>query len=140
MFKINPNPTFTEKVALSVPGEADPAVIDIEFRHKGRTAFAAWWSGIPSLSLPVPPLKEGEAAPADPPTPPPVRSDADILDEVMVSWNGPLDDKGAPVPYSREALIQLLDHYHAATMEIFTAYRRGLMESRAKNSKALPAI
>jgi len=117
MFKINPNPTFTAKVSLSVPGDAAPVVIDIEFKHKGRAAYAAWWESVPTA-------KTGDGA---------RRTDADILDEVMVGWTGPLDDKGEPVPYSRDALSQLLDNYPASTMEIYEAYRRALWESREKN-------
>jgi hypothetical protein len=116
MFKINPAPTFTAKVSLSVPGAATPAIIDIDFKHKGRVAFAAWWESIGTAS--------------DTATP---RTDADILAEVIAGWSGPLDDKGEPVPYSPEALTQLLDHYPAATLEINEAYRRELWGSRLKN-------
>lgn len=109
MFKINPDATFKTKVNLTVPGKADPAVLDIEFRHKGREAFAAWWASV-----------EG-------------KTDAENLSGVIVSWSGPLDDSGNPVEYSESALAQMIDHYPASAGELFLAYRKALWESRAKN-------
>ena len=91
MFKLNPNPTFTAKVALTVAGSAASAVLDVEFKHKGRVALKAWLETI-----------------AD-------RREADILSDVIVGWSGPVDDKGEPVAYSAAALDQLLDNYPPAS-------------------------
>lgn len=109
MFKINPDATFKAKVNLTIPGREEPAVIDIEFRHKGRAAFAAWWESI-----------EG-------------KNDVDILSGIIASWSGPLDDEGKPLTYSESALTQMIDHYPASAGELIRAYRKELFESRAKN-------
>jgi len=109
MFKINPSPTFRAKVPLTVPGAEERSVIEIEFRHKGRTAFTAWWDSVLA------------------------RKDAAVLGDVIVAWDGVIDDKGDPVVYSPEALAQLLDNYPASAMDILTTYRRALWESREKN-------
>lgn len=109
MFKINPAPTFRAKVQLTVAGSEAPATIDVEFRHKSRTALLAWLAGM------------GQ------------RANAEVLGEIIVSWNGPMDDAGAAVPYSAAALDQLLDNYPQSAHELFEAYRKALGESRAKN-------
>ncbi len=109
MFKINPAPTFRAKVPLTVPGEDARAVVEFEFRHKGRTAFATWWDSI------------GE------------RDDPAVLADVIVSWTGVIDDKGAEVPFSADVLAQVLDNYPASAFDILGAYRRALWESREKN-------
>lgn len=109
MFKLNPNPTFTVKVPLTVAGSEVPAVIDVEFRHKGRTALHAWLKSIVGCA------------------------EVDVLAEIMVAWNGPLDDKGEPVAYSKEALAQLIDNYAPAARELLEAYRDALTERREKN-------
>lgn len=109
MFKIVPNPTFKARVSLTVPGEDALPVIDVEFRHKGRAAFAAWWESVTA------------------------RTDAECLNEVIVGWSGVIDETGADVAYSLAALTQMLDRYPASAVELAGAYRKALMESRAKN-------
>lgn len=108
MFKLNPDPTFVAKVQITTPA-GPAAVLDITFRHKGKTAFAAF----------------GSAAIG--------KAHSEVLADVIVDWNGPLDDAGNPVAYTPAALAQLLDNYPPAGEEILNAYGRALMESRAKN-------
>lgn len=103
MFKLNPKPTFTARVPLSVPGEAKPAPVDIEFRHFSRKGIQAFFEGLQG------------------------KSDAESLGEIIVGW------KGIDVPFTAEALEQLLDNYPSAARELFDAFRRELMESREKN-------
>lgn len=103
MFKINPNPTFTAKVPLSIPGEAKPAMVDVEFKHLSKKAIKAFFENL-----------EG-------------KSDAESLGEIIVGW------KGIDAPFSAETLEKLLDNYPAAGRELFDAFRVELMEARAKN-------
>lgn len=107
MFKLTPNPTFWTTVSLTVPGSDQPAPIDLEFRHLGQKALAA--------------LLKSEGV-----------QDLDILPALIHDWRGVEGAAGA-VKYSVEALAELLDNYPAASVEIFTAYRRALVESRLKN-------
>jgi hypothetical protein len=107
-FRIVPNPTFRARVALSVPGAA-PGVIEVEFRHKGRTEFAAWWETIDG------------------------RNDADILGSVIAGWSDVVDGAGMPVPYDIDALALLLDRFPAAAVELRDAYLKALFEAREKN-------
>lgn len=108
MFKLHPNPTFTAKVQITV-AEGPPAVIDVTFKHKGRTALAAF-------------MLEARGRPH-----------AEVLAEIIADWSGPLDDKGEPVPYGEAALAQLVDNYGAAGDEMLGAYGKALLESRVKN-------
>lgn len=110
MFKINPNPTFTADVLLTVHGSAEPAKLCVTFKHKGRKALADW-IGLPKKM-------------ADAGTP---VKDADYLGEVIEDWDG------VDAPYSIESLDALLDAYQPAGMELYEAYIRALTESRAKN-------
>lgn len=103
MFKINPNPTFTAKVELSVPGSTRPAAIEVEFKHLPRKAIKAFFENL-----------EG-------------KSDADALSEIMIGWSG------IDATYAKDTLEQLLDNYPAASMELFEAFRRELLEAKRKN-------
>ena len=110
MFKINPAPTFHAPVSLSIPGAESPAIVKVEFRHKSRTEFMAWWEKSQK------------------------RKAVDALADVIVSWGEEvIDQDGKPLAYSKEALAQLLDNYHASGTEILQTYYRELVESRKKN-------
>lgn len=118
--RIDPNPTFAAKVGLSVPGQAAPAELELVFRHRDKEALQAWMAG----------GSAGAGAPADPP---PARTDAEFLGEVVAGWSGVQDAAGADVPYTPEAFARLLKNYPAAAGEIYRAYLRELTESRLKN-------
>jgi hypothetical protein len=107
--RIVPNPSFRAKVSLSVPGADAPAVIEVEFRHKGRTEFAAWWESSGG------------------------RRDEEILGDVIAGWSDVVDEHGNAVAYTREALALLLDRFPASAIELRDAYARELFEAREKN-------
>lgn len=109
MFKLNPKPTFTAPVALSVPGMSEPLEVTFTFRHQNKTALAKWVA---------------EAATEDSP---------DALHKVIASWSGIKSDDGADSPYSLTALSDLLENYSTAQGEIFRAYLKELTEAKRKN-------
>lgn len=109
MFKLIPNPTFAVDVHLSVPGQAEPSTLQITYRHKNKTALAAWLAPAPGTT------------------------DAALLGEVIADWSGVLDGDGRPVPYSPAALEELLHNHPTAAPELHRAYLRELTESRRKN-------
>lgn len=113
MFQIQPNPTFAVPVPISVPGMPEPLAITITFRHKNKAALRAWAD-----------------ASAD-------KDDAVLLHELITTWSGLQDDKGADVPYSLAALNDLISGYWAARDEITGAYLKELKESKTKNSVRL---
>lgn len=116
MFKLNPAPVFAAVVALSVPGAAAAAAIEMTFKHKGRTALDAWMKKPALLRV------EGKSI-----------SDAEYLAEVVVGWSGVKDDDGNDVPFTVENLEKLIEAYPASGQEIFSAYVAQLTEARAKN-------
>jgi hypothetical protein len=110
MFKINPSPTFTLTVRLSVPGSDADAPLTFTFRHKGARDLSRWLQSAASRG-----------------------SDAEFLGEVIADWSGVVDESGAAVPYSQETLAALLDAYPASASELVLAYRGQLADARAKN-------
>lgn len=101
--KLSPNPTFTCPVHLTVPGEAERATVTINYRHMGRSALRAYFEALGG------------------------KSDAAGLGEIIAGWSGIDED------YTPEALERLLDNYPLAASELFEAFRRELLEARAKN-------
>ena len=110
MFRINPAPTFTAPVEITVPGEAQKASLSMTFKHLGKKARKQYF--------------EERLGKED---------DAEILSGIIVGW------EGADTPYSREALESLLDNYELAATEIMHAYGAVLMGAAEKNSSTPPA-
>lgn len=109
MFKLEPNPTFALKVQLHLPGIDAPAVLELTARHHGRTALKAW-------------LERASEA-----------TDADFLAEVVADWKGVFGPGDVAVPFSRDALAQLLEAFPAAGAAIVRAYLTELSEGKQKN-------
>lgn len=109
MFKLQPDPTFSAKVPLSVPGMEKPLAVTIVFRHKSKTAFQDYLARMPG------------------------RADVDNLDEIIVQWAGLIGPDGVEAPYSREALATLLENYPTAPGEIFSAYSAEITQAKRKN-------
>lgn len=110
MFKINPAPTFTVPVEITVPGEAQKASLTVTFKHMGRKARKEYFK---------------ERLGKD--------DDAEILSGIIVGW------EGVDTPYSRDALEALLDNYELAATEIMHAYGAALTGAAEKNSSTPPA-
>lgn len=110
---LQPAPTFTAPVEIPQPGDAPALVLDVTWRHKGQKALLAWCKKAAS---------EGH-------------SDLDTIDEVVTGW----DDIKAGVPYSREALAQLLDDFPAAALAFAKTYQAELLGARRKNSPRSPS-
>lgn len=104
MFKLQPNPTFKAKVAISVAGQVAPAQIEVEFKYLSRPQVRDYFES----------LGGG-------------KTDAEALSEIIVGWSGP--DQA----FSREALEMLLDNYPASGSDLFETFRRELLESKRKN-------
>lgn len=107
MFDSTPAPEFTEPVQLSVPGQADCAIVQITYRHKSKTALAQWWAAY--LQSPS----------------------VQALSDVIAGWD--VRRAGAPLPYTPAALDVLCEDYPAAMGELSDAYMHALVRSRRKN-------
>jgi hypothetical protein len=75
MFKLNPQPTFTAPVALSVPGLSEPLEVLFTFKHKGKDALGKWVATATQ------------------------KMDAEALGEVVCGWAGVKDEDGKVVGY-----------------------------------------
>ena len=109
MIKLIPNPTFKARVPFSIPGEEQPAVIEIEFAHRAPPALVAWWQS--AKDRPV----------------------AEAMADVVKGWTGVIDESGAEVPYSADTLAQFIGNSSTRGQELLRAYLRELTESRLKN-------
>lgn len=108
MFIIQPNPEFEFDVQLRQPGGEHKA-LRLRARWMPQSATARWLENAGG------------------------RDDADILAEVIVGWAGVAERDGAAMPFSRDALAVLLDNYHGAAREIFSAYLSELRGAKEKN-------
>ncbi len=116
--RIDPNPTFTSPVKLTVPGEQELAQISVTWRHKGRDQLKEW------AARPLLATAAGIV---------PLEVEAEYLAEVIESWDGPRDPAGGKVAFSTQALGRLLQSYPAAGEELYRQYLRAMTESRLKN-------
>lgn len=107
---LTPAPTFRAPAQITVPGEEALAEISVEWRYKSRSEALAWSESVRSLAA----TGQFEAA-------------VSKLGEAIAAWDGP------DVPYSEDALADLVDTYPAALMELHWAYFAALFESRRKN-------
>lgn len=103
MFKLQAEPTFWAKAPISVPGQAAPVPLDVEYRWLGREQLRAFLDTLAE------------------------RSDIDLLGEIVVGW------KGVDAPFSVDALARLIDQYPRAADAIFDTWRSELLEAKAKN-------
>lgn len=109
MIRLNPDPTFDALVKLTVPGQPEPVEVAMVFRHMASDKLPQWFESNRD------------------------KKTADALDEIVVGWSGVMGDDGKLVPYSKDALVLLLNNYQPATLEILRAWQLGLSESRVKN-------
>lgn len=107
MFNLNPAPTFTAPVPLSVPGLREPLEVSFTFKHLSRTALEKW-------------VNKYLAAPTH-----------EVLAEVIAGWDMKKD--GEAVPYSITALAELVEAYTPARGEISDAYILELTRAKRKN-------
>lgn len=108
-FRIAPPPTFGVTVSITLPGGAGVAPLPVTYRHKPLSELRAWIES---------------AGPRDDPA---------FLAEVIDSWGEVVGADGQAIPYSVDALRQLLDAYPRAGADLFEAYLQALTEARAKN-------
>jgi hypothetical protein len=108
MIRLIPNPTFKARVRFTQPG-CDDAFVDFEFRHKAPAALTAWWEAARERPL------------------------AAALADVIVGWAGVIDEAGADVPFTADALAAFIAGHLPRGGELLAAYLREMMESRQKN-------
>ncbi|WP_247538437.1 phage tail assembly chaperone [Ralstonia pseudosolanacearum] len=106
MFSINPKPTFTAEADIPLAGGGTEK-LQLVFKHKTRDEVKAFFEHV--------------SAGADD------QSDADVLLEIVAGW------EDVDVPFSREALDQLVQNYPSAPRAIFDTYLGELTGQRRGN-------
>ena len=104
MLKLQPNPTFTAKVGIPVPG-GEPVQIKLTFKHMTRAALEQFLTG-------------EEAA---------KRSDVDTVLAIVDAWDG------VDAPYNRESVDAALSQYHAFARSVVSAWVTELTQARLGN-------
>ena len=108
--RINCRPTFQKRVPFSVAGEAEPAVVLFEFRHKSPDELKQWAATFGG------------------------RDTAAALSEVVVRWvDGVIDEHDAQVPFSESAFREFLAAQGSRSKELMAEYLAELQEGRRKN-------
>jgi len=112
MFTLQAKPTFRAKVAVHRPGEPEAAPFTVEFRHMTQSKLQAFLDETKSK-------RDQEAI--------------DALASIIVSWESVGTPAGEPVPFSRDALAQMIDQFPATAQSMFVAYAAELAGSRLGN-------
>lgn len=106
MLKINPDPTFTADVEISIPGQEETGSARFTFKYKDRDDLEEFNSRIREASG---------------------KDDRALLAEILVGW----DIEGAE--FNQENLGIFLKNYPTASGEILTRYYSLTIKSRVKN-------
>jgi hypothetical protein len=104
--KLQPNPTFSAKVEIPVPGQDQPEVVDFIFAHMDRDEFKAFTD--PEVAA--------------------QRSDMDSLRRIVRGWGSEVD-----APFSDDALAKLIKAYHGAAYAISAKFVAELTKARLGN-------
>lgn len=103
MFKLQPKPTFWVPVSIPVPGEHDPAIIELEMCHRTADQVADLLATISG------------------------RSNAEVLTPLVKDWRQ-IDE-----PFSADNFALLLNNYPGAPRRIVDAWLACLKEGLVKN-------
>lgn len=114
MLKLNPNPTFSDEIEITVPGQKEPGAISLTFKYRSRKEYAEFLASLEEeKDAAGKVVKSGKTV-------------AEALPEFVLGWD-------LPDEFTAETVAIFLDNYPAAYGEIFAAYSRLLFESRVKN-------
>lgn len=108
MFKIQPNPTFWAKVPVTVPGQSEAVIVEMEFKHFTEEELAALDEAHKSIALDERMRHRALA--------------------IVCGW------RDVDAEFSTENLTRLMKNYSRASLDIFETYNRERFEARRKNS------
>lgn len=103
MLKLKPDPTFV--AAVKIPAPAGEVAIKVEFKHMTRDAYVKFITSEPEKA----------------------RSDEDAIMDIACGW------QGVDAEFSREAVAELCQQYHAAPRAIVEAFIRELTQAKLGN-------
>lgn len=103
MFQIDPSPSFWAPAAITVPGQKDPAIIEVKYKHLDADALKVYQESL------------GEKEPVD------------SLMEIMLEW------KGVSEELTKQSLAKVLKNYVASGRQFYDAFLKELLGIKAKN-------
>lgn len=110
MLKINPDPTFTADVSITVPGQGEPGIISLTFKYMCKADVVAFWANIESK-------READKN----------LTEAEVFETFVTDWGG------VDAEFNKENIELFLGNYPAASREIVLRWQSLLLESRIKN-------
>lgn len=113
MLKLNPDPTFENEVAITVPGQAVPGTVLLTFKYRTSKEYFDWFNEMREKKDKGKTIKEG-------------KSIKDAFPEFVLGWN-------LPDEFNQENINIFLENYPAAYEDSFKHYTKALFESRVKN-------
>ena len=125
MIVLNPNPTFTAPVEITLPATGTKGVAQFTFRTRGFKQLRALLVLTQLTSAPFPVRWWHYAALCW--RAKTIANAIDMLDELIDCWSG------FDVPYSKRALMLLLLESPSAMMDILNAYFEHREQARIKN-------
>ena len=114
MLKLNPNPTFSDEIEITVPGQKEPGTVSLTFKYLSRKEYSDFLGSLKEKKG-----KDGKVIV-------PGKTVAEALPEFVLGWD--LSEE-----FNAENVAIFLNNYPAAYGEIFSAYSRLLLGSRVKN-------
>ncbi len=144
--RYTPDPTFVLPVKLTVPGQDELAELTLIVKYKDAAALeqllaarlssdlvrdvivslkgSALISATPQIADFIAAFENGVGH----------RLDADIVKDLVTGWHvGPVDEAGVQVPYTPDAMANILRAYQAAPGEIVLQYLKHVYRSRLGN-------
>ncbi|GGX01426.1 phage tail assembly chaperone [Undibacterium macrobrachii] len=104
MFQIDPSPKFWAQAAISVPGQKDPAMIDVQYNHLDADELKVFQTQTIVEKEPI-----------------------DALMEIINDW------KGASEEFNKQSLAKVLKNYPASGRQFYDAYIKELLGVKTKN-------
>jgi hypothetical protein len=114
MLKITPDPTFTDDVELTVPGQKEPGTISMTFKYRSRKGYQELLESLEEKKN-----DKGKVTRKE-------KTFAEALPEFVLGW-------GLEEEFNPKNIDIFLNNYPVAYQEIFTHYSKMLLVSRVKN-------
>jgi len=113
MLKLNPDPTFTDDVPITVPGQKELGTVPLTFKYRTAKQYTEWYDGMKEVKENGKAVKEG-------------RKIKEAFPEFVLGW-------GLKEEFNQENIEIFLDNYPTAYEDIFKFYMKALFVSRVKN-------
>lgn len=109
--KLQPDPTFWCKVPIRIPGQDEPAILEIEYKHRDKLQFEEFTKVNNESKV----------------------NDAKAFMNLAKSWKLPTADGQGVEPFTEEVIAKFLSNYQGAGRAVANKYVEELMQVRLGN-------